>query len=172
MNLKYLLSIFFSLFFVVNIFAQERMNQLSNSKSLYLKQHAKNPVDWMPWSADALKKASEEEKLIVISVGYSSCHWCHVMEEETFSNNEVAEVMNNDFISIKVDREERPDIDKIYQNSQMILNGRSGGWPLTMFLCHESLIPFFTAAPFPRFFEKLKIFILMFFNLKISPVDI
>ena len=131
MNLKYLLSIFFSLFFVVNIFTQERMNQLSNSKSLYLKQHAKNPVDWMPWSADALKKASEEEKLIVISVGYSSCHWCHVMEEETFSNNEVAEVMNNDFISIKVDREERPDIDELYMKSLVLMTG-SGGWPMNI----------------------------------------
>ena len=131
MNLKYLLSIFFSLFFVVNIFTQERMNQLSNSKSLYLKQHAKNPVDWMPWSADALKKASEEGKLIVISVGYSSCHWCHVMEEETFSNNEVAEVMNNDFISIKVDREERPDIDELYMKSLVLMTG-SGGWPMNI----------------------------------------
>ena len=117
MNLKYLLSIFFSLFFVVNIFTQERMNQLSNSKSLYLKQHAKNPVDWMPWSADALKKASEEEKLIVISVGYSSCHWCHVMERESFQDLEVAELMNEKFISIKVDREERPDIDQVYMNA-------------------------------------------------------
>ena len=131
MNLKYLLSIFFSLFFVLNIFTQERMNQLSSSKSLYLKQHAKNPVDWMPWSADALKKASEEEKLIVISVGYSSCHWCHVMEEETFSNNEVAEVMNNDFISIKVDREERPDIDELYMKSLVLMTG-SGGWPMNI----------------------------------------
>ena len=131
MNLKYLLSIFFSLFFVVNIFTQERMNQLSNSKSLYLKQHAKNPVDWMPWSADALKKASEEEKLIVISVGYSSCHWCHVMEEETFSNEEVAEVMNSDFISIKVDREERPDIDELYMKSLVLMTG-SGGWPMNI----------------------------------------
>tara|TARA_A100001011_G_scaffold228258_1_gene236399 strand:- start:9985 stop:12069 length:2085 start_codon:yes stop_codon:yes gene_type:complete len=131
MNLKYLLSIFFSLFFVVNIFTQERMNQLSNSKSLYLKQHAKNPVDWMPWSADALKKASEEEKLIVISVGYSSCHWCHVMEEETFSNDEVAEVMNSDFISIKVDKEERPDIDELYMKSLVLMTG-SGGWPMNI----------------------------------------
>ena len=131
MNLKYLLSIFFSLFFVVNIFTQERMNQLSNSKSLYLKQHAKNPVDWMPWSSDALKKALDEEKLIVVSVGYSSCHWCHVMEEETFSNNEVAEVMNKDFISIKVDREERPDIDELYMKS-LVLMTDSGGWPMNI----------------------------------------
>ena len=131
MNLKYLLSIFFSLFFVVNIFTQERMNQLSNSKSLYLKQHAKNPVDWMPWSADALKRASEQEKLIVISIGYSSCHWCHVMEEETFSNEDVAKVMNSDFISIKVDREERPDIDELYMKSLVLMTG-SGGWPMNI----------------------------------------
>ena len=131
MNLKYLLAIFFSLFFVVNIFTQERMNQLSNSKSLYLKQHAKNPVDWMPWSADALKRASEQEKLIVISVGYSSCHWCHVMEEETFSNEDVAKVMNSDFISIKVDREERPDIDELYMKSLVLMTG-SGGWPMNI----------------------------------------
>ncbi len=107
------------------------MNQLSNSKSLYLKQHSNNPVDWMPWGTYALKKAKDEKKLIVISVGYASCHWCHVMEEETFSNIEVAEVMNSDFISIKVDREERPDIDELYMKSLVLMTG-SGGWPMNI----------------------------------------
>ena len=111
--------------------AQNRMNKLSNEKSLYLKQHSTNPVDWMPWNQSALKLASEQNKLLIISVGYSSCHWCHVMEEETFSDEEAAEIMNSKFINIKVDREERPDIDELYMKSLVLMTG-SGGWPMNI----------------------------------------
>ena len=111
--------------------AQNRMNKLSNEKSLYLKQHSTNPVDWMPWNKSALKLASEQNKLLIISVGYSSCHWCHVMEEETFSDDEAAEIMNSKFINIKVDREERPDVDELYMKSLVLMTG-SGGWPMNI----------------------------------------
>ena len=107
------------------------MNKLANQKSLYLKQHSTNPVDWMPWGSEALDLAKQENKLVLISVGYSSCHWCHVMEEETFSNSEVAEVMNSNFINIKVDREERPDVDELYMKSLVLMTG-SGGWPMNI----------------------------------------
>ena len=107
------------------------MNKLSNEKSLYLKQHSTNPVDWMPWNQSALKLASEQNKLLIISVGYSSCHWCHVMEEETFSDEQAAEIMNSKFINIKVDREERPDIDELYMKSLVLMTG-SGGWPMNI----------------------------------------
>ena len=93
------------------------MNSLSNEKSLYLKQHSTNPVDWMPWNQNVLRLASNEKKLWIISIGYSSCHWCHVMEEETFSNEDAAKIMNSNFINIKVDREERPDLDNVFQKS-------------------------------------------------------
>ena len=113
------------------ILSQERMNKLANQKSLYLKQHSTNPVDWMPWGSEALDLAKQKNKLVLISVGYSSCHWCHVMEEETFSNSEVAEVMNSNFINIKVDREERPDVDELYMKSLVLMTG-SGGWPMNI----------------------------------------
>ena len=125
-------------------------NNLAKETSLYLLQHVNNPVNWYPWSEDTLRIAKDAKKPILLSIGYSSCHWCHVMAHESFEDDKTAEIMNREFINIKVDREERPDIDKIYQNSQMILNGRSGGWPLTMFLCHESLIPFFGGTYFPK----------------------
>ena len=118
-------------FFSLTSYAQNRMNKLSNEKSLYLKQHSTNPVDWMPWNQSALKLASEQNKLLIISVGYSSCHWCHVMEEETFSDEEAAEIMNSKFINIKVDREERPDIDELYMKSLVLMTG-SGGWPMNI----------------------------------------
>ena len=118
-------------FFSLTSYAQNRMNKLSNEKSLYLKQHSTNPVDWMPWNQTALKLASEQNKLLIISVGYSSCHWCHVMEEETFSDEEAAEIMNSKFINIKVDREERPDIDELYMKSLVLMTG-SGGWPMNI----------------------------------------
>ena len=102
---------------------QERMNKLINEKSLYLKQHSSNPVDWVPWGTEALTLAKNQKKLIIISVGYSSCHWCHVMEEETFSDDQAAQIMNKNFINIKVDREERPDIDEIYMKSLGFLRG-------------------------------------------------
>ena len=101
-------------------------NKLINEESLYLKQHATNPINWNPWSNELLSQAKNEEKLIVISVGYSSCHWCHVMEEETFQDNEVALLMNTSFISIKVDREERPDIDAHYMKALKTITGNAG----------------------------------------------
>jgi len=105
------------------------MNHLANSTSPYLLQHANNPVDWYPWGAEALKKARDENKLIIVSIGYSACHWCHVMEHESFEDESVAAVMNKYFVCIKVDREERPDIDQIYMSAVQLMSGR-GGWPL------------------------------------------
>jgi len=106
-------------------------NALVNESSPYLLQHAHNPVDWVPWSEKALSKAKESNKLVLVSIGYSSCHWCHVMEEETFEDEEIAAFMNNNFINIKVDREERPDVDMVYMTSLQLMKG-SGGWPLNV----------------------------------------
>jgi len=105
------------------------MNHLANSTSPYLLQHANNPVNWYPWGAEALKKAKDENKLIIVSIGYSACHWCHVMEHESFEDESVAAVMNQYFVCIKVDREERPDIDQVYMSAVQLMSGR-GGWPL------------------------------------------
>jgi uncharacterized protein YyaL (SSP411 family) len=105
------------------------MNKLKNSTSPYLLQHANNPVNWFPWGAEALQKAQDENKLILVSIGYSACHWCHVMEHESFEQEDVAKVMNEHFVCIKVDREERPDIDQIYMSAVQLMTGR-GGWPL------------------------------------------
>jgi uncharacterized protein YyaL (SSP411 family) len=127
----------FKLFFIVFLFGSNHLlsqvmeNKLANEKSLYLKQHATNPVDWFPWSDDALETAQKFDKLLLISVGYSSCHWCHVMEEESFTDDEVANVMNGNFINIKVDREERPDLDEIYMKALVLMTG-SGGWPMNI----------------------------------------
>jgi uncharacterized protein YyaL (SSP411 family) len=104
-------------------------NDLINETSPYLLQHAYNPVDWKAWNDKSLQLAKDQNKLIVISVGYSACHWCHVMEEESFENDSVAKIMNENFINIKVDREERPDVDQIYMNAVQLMTG-SGGWPL------------------------------------------
>src|SRR5690606_12508058 len=104
-------------------------NKLQNENSPYLQQHAHNPVQWYPWGEEALKKAKEENKLIIISVGYSACHWCHVMERESFENDAIAQTMNKFFVSIKVDREERPDIDQIYMIAVQLMTN-AGGWPL------------------------------------------
>lgn len=109
------------------------MNRLRLESSPYLLQHANNPVDWYPWGAEALEKAKKENKLIVVSIGYSACHWCHVMEHESFEDNEVAEVMNALYVNIKVDREERPDIDQVYMSALQLMNG-TGGWPLNCIL--------------------------------------
>jgi uncharacterized protein len=125
-------------------------NRLSHETSPYLRQHAHNPVDWYPWGADALEKARAERKPILLSVGYSACHWCHVMAHESFEDPQTARVMNDLFVNIKVDREERPDIDRIYQVAQHMLTQRSGGWPLTMFLTHDDQQPFFGGTYFPR----------------------
>ncbi len=125
-------------------------NQLINETSPYLRQHAHNPVDWFPWGAAALEKARREGKPIHLSVGYSACWWCHVLESESFEDEATARVLNDNFVNIKVDREERPDIDRIYQIAQQLLTQRSGGWPLTMFLTHDDQRPFFGGTYFPK----------------------
>lgn len=108
-------------------------NRLIHETSPYLQQHAHNPVDWYAWGPEALERASKEDKLILLSIGYSACHWCHVMERESFENSSIAEIMNGNFVNIKVDREERPDLDQIYMTAVQMMTG-SGGWPLTVFL--------------------------------------
>ena len=123
-------------------------NKLKSEKSPYLKQHENNPVDWLAWNKDSLKKAQVEKKPIFLSIGYASCHWCHVMAHESFENIEIAKVMNDNFINIKVDREERPDLDFIFQRSLGILTGAQGGWPLSMFL-DENGVPFTGGTYFP-----------------------
>ncbi len=124
-------------------------NALVNETSPYLLQHANNPVAWHAWNEEALALAKQEGKPILLSIGYSACHWCHVMAHESFEDEETAELMNRHFVNIKVDREERPDLDKIYQTSQQLLTGRTGGWPLTMFLMPEDQTPFFGGTYFP-----------------------
>ena len=126
----------------------QQPNQLANEASLYLKQHAHNPVNWYPWSDEALEKAQAEDKLIIVSIGYSACHWCHVMEEECFEDEEVAKHMNQHFVSIKVDREERPDIDQIYMEAVQSM-GVQGGWPLNVFLTPDQK-PFYGGTYFPK----------------------
>ena len=123
-------------------------NRLSGETSPYLLQHADNPVDWYPWSEEALTLAREQNKPILLSIGYSACHWCHVMAHESFEDPATAAVMNELFVNIKVDREERPDLDQIYQGAHSILSRRSGGWPLTMFLSPDQ-VPFFGGTYFP-----------------------
>ena len=123
-------------------------NQLKNEKSPYLKQHENNPVNWMPWNKNTLNKAKNEKKPIFLSIGYASCHWCHVMAHESFENEETAKIMNSKFINIKVDREERPDLDSIFQKSLGVLTGAQGGWPLSMFL-DENAVPFTGGTYFP-----------------------
>lgn len=124
-------------------------NNLIHETSPYLLQHADNPVQWYPWGQEALNKAAQDNKPILLSIGYSACHWCHVMAHESFQDKQTAELMNELFINIKVDREERPDIDKIYQTAQLLLTQRTGGWPLTMFLTPNDRIPFFGGTYFP-----------------------
>jgi len=126
------------------------MNQLSTQTSPYLLQHADNPVDWMPWSEEALQAARDQDKPILLSIGYSACHWCHVMAHESFEDAATAEIMNRLFINIKVDREERPDLDKIYQTAHSILTSRPGGWPLTVFLTPDDHMPIFAGTYFPK----------------------
>ena len=123
-------------------------NQLKNENSPYLRQHETNPVNWLPWKKETLIKAKNEKKPIFLSVGYASCHWCHVMAHESFENIETAKIMNEKFINIKVDREERPDLDFIFQKSLGILTGAQGGWPLSMFL-DENGVPFTGGTYFP-----------------------
>lgn len=125
-------------------------NRLAFEDSPYLQQHKENPLDWYPWCDEAFERAEREQKAIFISIGYSSCHWCHVMEHEVFENPEIAAFVNEHFICIKVDREERPDIDKHYQELHMLLNRRSGGWPLSIF-CTPQNKPFYAATYIPPF---------------------
>jgi uncharacterized protein len=126
----------------------QKSNRLINEKSPYLLQHAHNPVDWYPWGEEAFQKAEKEDKPVFLSIGYSTCHWCHVMEKESFEDSEIAGLMNDAFINIKVDREERPDVDGIYMNVCHLLTG-SGGWPLTILLTPEKK-PFFAGTYFPK----------------------
>ncbi len=124
------------------------MNHLKNEKSPYLKQHASNPVDWYPWGDTAFKRAKQENKPIFLSIGYSTCHWCHVMEHESFEDQKVADILNKNFIAVKVDREERPDIDSVYMMVCQMMTGH-GGWPLTVFLTPDQK-PFFAGTYFPK----------------------
>ena len=125
-------------------------NRLAQQTSPYLRQHAHNPVDWYAWGPEAFAAARSSGRPIHLSVGYSACHWCHVMAEESFEDEATAQVLNEHFINIKVDREERPDVDRIYQIAQQLLTRRNGGWPLTMFLGHDDQRPFFGGTYFPR----------------------
>ena len=126
-----------------------RPNALANETSPYLLQHADNPVDWQPWGPEALDRARREDKPILLSIGYSACHWCHVMAHESFEDEHTARLMNELYVNIKVDREERPDIDKIYQAAHQLLSRRSGGWPLTVMLTPDDHAPFFAGTYFP-----------------------
>jgi uncharacterized protein YyaL (SSP411 family) len=122
-------------------------NRLIHETSPYLLQHAHNPVDWYPWGEEALTQSKKEDKPILLSIGYSSCHWCHVMEKESFENEAIAKIMNERFINIKVDREERPDLDELYMNTVQVMTG-GGGWPMTVFLTPD-LVPFHAGTYFP-----------------------
>ncbi|MCZ6887731.1 MAG: thioredoxin domain-containing protein [Gammaproteobacteria bacterium] len=126
------------------------MNRLKDETSPYLRQHAENPVNWFPWSAEALDLAQREAKPILLSIGYSACHWCHVMARESFQDPATAAAMNEHYVNIKVDREERPDLDKIYQLAHHLLTQQAGGWPLTMFLDPDTRVPFFGGTYFPK----------------------
>ena len=130
--------------------APKYTNRLAHETSPYLNQHAHNPVDWYPWGEEALARAREEHKPIHLSIGYSACHWCHRLSEESFEDEATAKLLNENFINIKVDREERPDLDRIYQVSHQMLTQRAGGWPLTMFLTHDDHRPFFGGTYFPK----------------------
>ena len=123
-------------------------NHLNTQKSPYLLQHAENPVNWYPWRDDAFAEAKKQEKPVFLSIGYSTCHWCHVMAHESFEDTEVADILNRFFISVKVDREERPDIDAVYMSACQAMTG-SGGWPLTV-LMTPGQKPFFAGTYFPK----------------------
>jgi len=123
-------------------------NFLINETSPYLLQHANNPVNWYAWNDHTLSKAKEENKMLLISIGYAACHWCHVMEHQSFENEEVAKVMNENFVCIKVDREERPDVDQVYMNAAYLING-NGGWPLNALAMPDGK-PFFAGTYYPK----------------------
>src|SRR5690554_4940554 len=128
--------------------SNNKPNRLVNEKSPYLLQHAHNPVNWYPWGIEAFIKAREDDKPIFLSIGYSTCHWCHVMAHESFEDEEVARILNENFISIKVDREERPDIDSTYMSVCQMLTG-TGGWPLSVFINYDKK-PLFAGTYFPK----------------------
>src|SRR2546425_2851620 len=136
------------LLLLVGAAPEKHTNRLAAEKSPYLLQHAHNPVDWYPWGPEAFEKAKKENKPILLSIGYSTCHWCHVMERESFENEAIAKLINDNFIPIKVDREERPDVDRAYMFFIQATTG-SGGWPMTGFLTPE-LKPFFGGTYFPN----------------------
>ncbi|MDD3472540.1 MAG: thioredoxin domain-containing protein, partial [Syntrophaceae bacterium] len=133
---------------VENRSSDRKSNRLINEKSPYLLQHAYNPVDWFPWGEEAFSKAKQEDRPIFLSIGYSTCHWCHVMEKESFEDTQVADLMNDTFVSIKVDREERPDIDHIYMTVCQMMTG-GGGWPLNIIMTPDKK-PFFAGTYFPK----------------------
>jgi hypothetical protein len=124
-------------------------NRLAQETSPYLRQHADNPVDWYPWGAEVIARAQADDKPLLLSIGYASCHWCHVMAQECFADPEAAVVMNRHLVNVKVDREERPDLDQIYQRAHLLLTRRPGGWTLTVFLTPDRL-PFFAGTYFPK----------------------
>src|SRR5262245_10324150 len=126
---------------------QQPANRLAQETSPYLRQHAHNPVDWYPWGPEALARAKQLDRPIFLSVGYSACHWCHVMEHESFENPEIGKILNDHFVSIKVDREERPDLDEIYMKVVQMLT-QQGGWPMSVFLTPD-LKPFWGGTYFP-----------------------
>src|SRR5213080_1226983 len=123
-------------------------NRLANATSPYLLQHAHNPVDWYEWGDEALDRARREDKPLLVSIGYAACHWCHVMERESFEDPATATLMNANFVSVKVDREERPDVDAIYMDAVQAMTGQ-GGWPMTVF-CSPDGTPFFAGTYFPN----------------------
>jgi uncharacterized protein YyaL (SSP411 family) len=123
-------------------------NKLTDEKSPYLLAHSHNPVNWYPWGPEAFDRARREDKPIFLSIGYSTCHWCHVMERESFEDEDVARLLNEMFICIKVDREERPDIDTVYMSACQIMTG-TGGWPLTVFMTADKK-PFFAGTYYPK----------------------
>ncbi len=122
-------------------------NRLIHESSPYLRQHAHNPVDWYPWGEEAFAKAAAEDKPIFLSIGYSTCHWCHVMEHESFDDEAIAALLNNHFVSIKLDREQRPDLDEVYMTGVQLMSGQ-GGWPMSNFINHDAK-PFFAGTYYP-----------------------
>ena len=127
--------------------SSHKTNRLAGETSPYLLQHATNPVDWYPWGQEALERARAEDRPIFLSIGYSACHWCHVMERESFEDPDIAALMNERFVNIKVDREERPDLDQIYMSAVQAMTGH-GGWPMSVFLTPD-LKPFFGGTYYP-----------------------
>ncbi|MEA2229089.1 MAG: uncharacterized protein QOF04_2719, partial [Solirubrobacteraceae bacterium] len=122
-------------------------NALARETSPYLQQHRDNPVDWLPWGDEALRRAREDDRPLLVSIGYSACHWCHVMERESFEDAETAALMNERFVCVKVDREERPDVDALYMEAVQAMTGH-GGWPLNVFITPEQ-VPFYGGTYFP-----------------------